>query len=403
MEWPIDARAMRQWFQNRIGYVVAVLLMALATAITFPTYSWLDIVFGAMMTLLIVLFVSIRYGMGPALLAAILSSLYLNYFFVPPILEINFPGRHDIVALAAFVIMAVVVGRLSRSAQQRAVEAERGREEIERLYGELKLAFEKTSHLEAVKRSEQMKSALLDAVTHDLRTPLTAIKAAATTLLTNVTGLSSTPILSPENRRDLIQVVIEETDRLNSFVEELLVFARIQGGGVDTIESPGSVEDVVAAATQRANSILKPFRMTINVPEPDLQVANPRIAAQSLFSLLDNAAKYSPAGSQITVTAEAGEGHALFTVDDEGPGILAEDRDMIFSRFYRRRELSSTAPPGLGMGLAIARGLVEAIGGHISVAEKSGPGARFEFSIPLAKPAVEQEHHVETADQDSRR
>ncbi len=394
---------MRQWLQSRVGYLIALLLIALAWAVTYPIFRAVDFVLGAMAMLLIVLFLSIRFGMGPAIFAALLSAFYLNFFFVPPVLEIELGGGPDVIALPAFILTAIIVGRLSRSAQQRASEAERGRQEIERLYGELQVAFERSSHLEAVKRSEQMKSALLDAVTHDLRTPLTAIKAAATTLQHGATTPEDNEVLTAEHRRDLIDVVIEETDRLNNFVEELLVFARIQGGGVDVIESPGSVEDVTGAATQRASAILREFKVTVETKEPELQVANPRIAAQALYSLLDNAAKYSPTGSSIVIEVYVEGNHAIFAVDDEGPGIPPEDRETIFSRFYRRPTHSNTASPGLGMGLAIARGLVEAIGGNISVKEKQRPGARFEFSIPLAKNTVEQVNHVEIADQNPRR
>lgn len=393
---------MRHWVRKSEGFLIALLLVAIAWIVTYPIFAWMDIVVGTMLMLLIVLFISIRYGMSPAIFAAIISSLYLNYFFVPRILEIDLGAGPDLVALLAFVVMAVVVGRLSQRAAMRASEAERGREEIERLYGELKVAFEKTSQMEAVKRSEQMKSALLDAVTHDLRTPLTAIKAAATTLFNSQSANAQISALSVEHRRALIEVVIEETDRLNNFVEELLVFAKIQGGGVDTIESPGSVEDVIGAAMQRATTILKDFKIVTHTPEPEAQVANPRIAAQALYALLDNAAKYSPAGSQIEVGANVLEGEVLFSVDDEGPGIPAGDRELIFSRFYRRAHSSTASSPGLGMGLAIARGLVGAVGGSIRVAEKTGPGTRFEFSIPRAKGGVEQEYHVETADQNPR-
>jgi two-component system sensor histidine kinase KdpD len=265
------------------------------------------------------------------------------------------------------------------------------REEIERLYGELQLAFEKTSTLEAIKRSEQMKSALLDAVTHDLRTPLTSIKAAATTLSSGIYPNPELPTLSPELRFELINVVVEETDRLNHFIDELLVLAKIQGGNVDIKEPPGRIEDVASAATQRASKVLKDYRLTVNVASRDaeVQLANPRIAAQALYGLLENAAKYSPVGSQITIAVSVEGQSATFSVEDEGPGVPESDRELIFSRFYRRQHPSTAASPGLGMGLAIARGLVDAVGGTIAVVDKPGTGTRFAFSVPLYKAAKE--------------
>jgi K+-sensing histidine kinase KdpD len=394
---------MPQGEKTRLGYAIAPGLIAVAWILTYPFFRHLDFVFGAMLMLLIVLYISIRWGMGPAIISSILASLYLNYYFVEPLLELNFGSGPDVVALPAFIVMSIVVGRLSQRAAQRTHEAERGREEIERLYGELKLAFEKTSNLEAVKRSEQMKSALLDAVTHDLRTPLTAIKAAATTLFTGTFGSSEHAPLNADLRQELIEVVVEETDRLNHFVDELLVLAKIQGGGVDTSEPPGSVDEVTTAATLRAAVGLKDFQVSVQIMDSasEVLVTNPRIAAQALFELLENAAKYSPKGSAIEIGVEADDRNATFTVDDEGTGIPEEERELVFSRFYRRAN-TSISLPGLGMGLAIARGLIEAIGGKIVVSGKTGAGSRFEFSVPLCWSAVKQEDstHVKTSDQD---
>lgn len=381
---------MRSGPQTRLGYLAAVALVAAAALITYPIYIYLDFVVGAMAMLLIVLYISIGFGRGPAILAALLSSLYLNFYFVGQVLHLEMGSGPDMIALFGFMVTAVVVGRLSQNAAQRASEAERGKAEIERLYGELKVAFEKNSNLEAIKRSEQMKSALLDAVTHDLRTPLTSIKAAATTLSNGIYGA---PQLDPKMRRDLIEVVIEETDRLNHFIDELLVLAKIQGGSVDVKEPPGRIDDVISAATQRAAKQLADYRLNISVPSSaaEIQLANPRIAAQALYGLLENAAKYSPPGSAIDVAVSVDPFNATISVDDEGPGVPESDREMIFSRFYRRQHPSTAASPGLGMGLAIARGLVEAVGGTIAVGDKAGTGTRFQFSVPLFQSVTQQD------------
>ena len=379
--------------KSRVGYLVAIALIGAASLITYPFFHYIDFVVGAMAMLLIVLYISIGFGRGPAILAAVLASIYLNYFFVDPAAEVKVGRGPDLIALVGFMVTAVVVGRLSQNAAQRAREAERGREEIERLYGELQVAFERTSNLEAVKRSEQMKSALLDAVTHDLRTPLTSIKAAATTLSNGITGTSDLAPLTPELRLELIEVVIEETDRLNHFIDELLVLAKIQGGNVEVKEPPGRIEDVTAAATQRAAKILREYQLNVEVPSSiaEIEIANPRIAAQALYALLENAAKYSSLGSRIAIEVSIDEMNAKFSVEDEGPGVPDSDRELIFSRFYRRQHPTTAALPGLGMGLAIARGLVDAVGGSIAVADKTGNGTRFEFSVPLFKAAGEQD------------
>src|SRR3569833_2801738 len=143
---------MRSGPQIRLGYLAAVGLVVAASLITYPIYIYLDFVVGAMAMLLIVLYISIGFGRGPAILAAILASLYLNLYFVGQVLHLEMGSGPDMIALFGFMVTAVVVGRLSQNAAQRASEAERGKAEIERLYGELQVAFERTSNLEAVKR-----------------------------------------------------------------------------------------------------------------------------------------------------------------------------------------------------------------------------------------------------------
>ena len=171
------------------------------------------------------------------------------------------------------------------------------------------------------------------------------------------------------------------------------MLAKIQGGSVDVKEPPGRIDDVISAATQRAAKQLSEYRVNIAVPSTaaETQLANPRIAAQAMYGLLENAAKYSPPGSAIDIAVSTDAAKATISVDDEGPGVPESDRELIFSRFYRRQHPSTAASPGLGMGLAIARGLVEAVGGSIAVGDKEGTGTRFQFSVPLFKSVAEQD------------
>ncbi len=137
----------------------------------------------ALALLLIVLLIATRFGSRPAYFASILAALCLNFFFLPPFNTLTIADPENWVALIVFMVIALVAGELSARAKTRAEEAEAGRREIERLYEELRGAFGRASQAEALRRSEQLKTALLDAVTHDLRTPLTSIKASVTTLL----------------------------------------------------------------------------------------------------------------------------------------------------------------------------------------------------------------------------
>src|ERR1051326_2621841 len=180
--------------------------------------------------LLVVTVCAIRWGSGPALLAALFAGLCLNYFFIPPVRTWNIAHPQDWVAFLVFFAVALLVGQLSSRAQRQAIEAEERRREIENLYEQLKHAFEEASEAESLRRSEKLKTALLDAVTHDLRTPLTSIKASVTTLLG--AGERADVSLGAEAHRELLDVINEETDRLNRLVEEMMQLAKVEAGAL---------------------------------------------------------------------------------------------------------------------------------------------------------------------------
>src|SRR5712691_7898115 len=159
------------------------------------------------------------WGIGPALLAAGAATAAYSYYFLPPVgFAIDDPD--DWIAFVTFIVTAVVAGELASRAERRAAEADASRLEVERLYEELRQAFDRASEAEAARRNEQLKAALLDAMTHNLRTPLTAIKAAVTALISSGAWTPASD-LSSEGRRELLQVIDEESDRLNRFIEGL--------------------------------------------------------------------------------------------------------------------------------------------------------------------------------------
>src|SRR5262249_35553035 len=194
-----------------------------------------------------------------------------------------------------FVITDITVGQLSARARRRAEEASRGRQEIERLYEELRGAFEQASQAEALRRSEALKSALLDAVTHDIRTPLTSIKASVTTLLDE--GRSNDAALDAEGRNELLAVIDEETDRLNKFVEGLIGLARIEAGAMNLRRRWGVVDDIIAAALERAAPLTRDHRIEIELQKeiPAVRVDSAAVS-EVVYTLIDNATKYAPKG-----------------------------------------------------------------------------------------------------------
>jgi K+-sensing histidine kinase KdpD len=330
-------------------------------------------------------------GSRPAFLTSVAAVLCLNFFFLPPYHTFTIADSHNWAAFVAFLITALTAGQLSGYARRRAAESEERMQEIERLYTELQEAFDQASQAEALRQSEQLKSALLDAVTHDIRTPLTSIKASVTTLLEDVKrdGSSDENVLALDNegREEFLEIIDEETDRLNKFVGEMVELARIEAGKMNLRRIWTEVPEVISNALERAAARLSGHKVTMEIESelPTVRVDAPSIA-EVVYVLLDNAAKYSAEGSALRVSARRGTGETVeIAVEDEGKGIAPEMREKVFEKFHRASEGSSGHyPGGLGMGLAIARGIIESQGGRIWSEDGVGEfTTKFVFSVPI--------------------
>lgn len=330
----------------------------------------------ALVLLLGVLVAASRWGSRVGAATAVVSVVAFNFFFLPPTGTLTIADPLNWVALAVFLAVALVAGELSSRARRRADEADASRLESERLYAALQDAFSREASAEAFRQSEQLKASLLDAVTHNLRTPITSIKASATTLLTPGAELDD------ETRRELVNVVGEEADRLNAMVEDLIGLAKIEGGHFRLAHGWCSLEDVVAGAVARIGRERRGQIRTAISPNLPVVRVDARATEEVVYQLLDNALQYSPAGAPVVVSAAAdGDERVEVVVDDEGPGVPAEEHAHIFEKFQRG---SRATGGGLGMGLAIARGLARAHGGDLTVASRpGGPGARFVLRLPI--------------------
>ena len=390
------------------GYLLAVLIIAAVTAVLAPFHEQINSTTVALALLLAVLFIATVWGSRPAFVASVLGMLCFNFFFLPPVGTFTIADPQNWVALAAFTVTAVTAGQLSARAKRRAEEAEAGRRESSRLYHELQGAFERASHAEALRRSEQLKSALLDAVTHDLRTPLTSIKASVTTLLKErrATRDGEPPVkLDDEGRQEMLEVIDEEADRLNHFIEGMVELARIEAGDLHLRRRWGAVDEIISMALARAEPSRERHRVEVEVEsELPLVRIDARAVAEVIYLLLDNATKYSPPGTRIGIQAGRAPGEMVqIAVEDEGRGIPPHLRERIFDKFFRATPDYAAAldrPSGIGMGLAIARGIVEAHGGRIWVEDGAGGrGARVVFTVPIGD--EEQPATVESAEGES--
>jgi len=235
-------------------------------------------------------------------------------------------------------------------------------------------AIEDASHAEAAGRSEVLKSALLDSLAHDIKTPLTSIKAAATSLLG----------AAPESERELLTIIDEEADRLNRLSAEVIAMARVDAGKLHLEKRSVAAGDLLRGALSELAGELRGHPVTLDAgPALPPALADPELMQQVIKHCIENAVKYSPEGLPIAVSATLKNGRIVIGIADRGPGIEENERLRIFERFYRgRRHRFETR--GTGMGLAIAKGIVEAHGERIWVESERGQGSTFYFSLAPA-------------------
>lgn len=237
-------------------------------------------------------------------------------------------------------------------------------------------AVEQLGQTEAARQGEQLRTALLDAVTHALRTPLTSIKASVTNLLSN-------PSLKEPQRQELLTIINEESDRLNRLVGEAGEMARLDAGEVELQVAPHPIDHVITAALEHCRNKLDNRVVHVQVAEnlPMVRVDVAR-AREALVQLIENANQYSPHDQPITITSEASDNFVVTSVADRGAGIDDPEQTLIFEKFYRGRD-QRHGVEGTGMGLPIAKAIVEAHGGTMNLTSQRGRGSVFSFTLPI--------------------
>jgi two-component system, OmpR family, sensor histidine kinase KdpD len=233
-------------------------------------------------------------------------------------------------------------------------------------------------HVLNLEESERLRTALFNSVSHELRTPLASMMGAATSLQ------DSEELYSPEQRADLLKTIEEGASRMNRVVQNLLDMTRLESGTFKLNEDWCDVQDIIGVAVADFPEELQSRWLDIDVQQ-DLPLikADFELLVQVLVNILDNAIKYSSQGTDIQITASCDEAAVLLGVGDRGPGILRQDRERVFEKFYRLR----TAHPvsGTGLGLSICMAIVEAHGGSISVDDRPGGGSMFTISLPVER------------------
>ncbi len=269
-----------------------------------------------------------------------------------------------------------------RPEDPRPLQAPEQLHQLEIFASQTALAIERAQLAEDAERAqvraetERLRNSLLSSVSHDLRTPLASITGAASTLLENDERLDA------DTRRDLLETLHEEADRLNRLVQNLLEMTRLESGALQLHTEWHSVEEVVGAALGRFGKALMRRAVTTRVP-PELPLVpmDDVLIEQVLINLIDNVLKYTPAESPIEVTAEDTGGAVLIEVADRGPGLPPGEERQIFEKFHRAEAAPTVR--GAGLGLAICRGIVQAHGGRIWAENRPGGGVTVRFTLPV--------------------
>ena len=250
-------------------------------------------------------------------------------------------------------------------------------------------AIERTQLAEEARRArlrietEQLRNSLLSSVSHDLRTPLAVVTGATSTLLDEATAPKD-----PATRRELLETAHTEALRLNRLVRNLLDMTRLEAGALQVHKDAQPLEEVVGAALNRMEDRLRGRAVHTDVPaDLPLVAFDSALIEQVLINLLENATKYTPAGSPIDISARAVDGEVHVEVADRGPGVSPKEAERVFEKFYRVRQGEGG---GVGLGLTICRGIVAAHGGRIWVDPREGGGAVFRFTLPIGETSGEE-------------
>lgn len=310
-----------------------------------------------MLFLLAVAVAAFKLGRGPSLAAAGVGVAAYDYFFVPPPFDFKPTDTRYFLTFAMMFGISVVMSSLTLRLRQQEQDASRAALRAE---------------------TEELRNALLSTVSHDLRTPLAVITGAAT-------ALRDEPDVPDAVRRDLLETVCEEADRMERLVSNLLEMTRLESGSLAPNRQWVPLIEVVGSAFARLERRLETRAARTAIPE-DLPLisVDPVLLEHLVVNLLENAVKHTPPGTSIELSASLHAGEIVLEVADSGPGLPTGDEERIFERFHRGP--NSTAP-GAGLGLPIARGIAQVHGGRLVAANRPGGGAVFRLTLPITSPA----------------
>lgn len=365
-------RYLPPWLRPLFPYAasIALVLLAAATAsvsVHLASSAGLTLIF-----LVAVVISANRFGLWPSVFTSVLSVLCWDFFFTLPYYSLTLDDPTDVFALIAFLTAALIISGMTAQIQRQSEHLEAAGLERTRLARE----FE---HVLMTAETERIRNALLTSVSHDLRTPLTTIIGALSTL--KLMGTT----FSPAIRNELMETARREAERLDRFVGNLLDITRLEGGSIRARLVSLDASEVLESALERAQSLIDDRTLDVEIPDDVPAVrADYVLLEQVFFNVIDNAAKYSPPCSTISIGLAADDAFVRVRIADEGPGIPPEACEKIFEKFTRI-EQGDSRTPGTGLGLMICRGFLAIMHGTIKAANRTDrTGAVFEIALPRA-------------------
>lgn len=370
-------RAPRQ-IRPLLGSATGVGLVVAVVAALVPVRGEVSSVTPALVLVVPVVLAALIGGGVAAVAVALVAALAFNLAFIRPYWTLKVDVVDDAVALVVFLAVALVVGRLvaleserRRATEQRATELQTLYERLEQVVAERERLAEEANRLRVLEEVDEQRAGLLRAVSHDLRTPLSTIRAVATDLLDGAD-------YDTQTQRELLEAVAEEAERLDRLVANLLSMSRIEAGALRPERQAVDLHELVTHQAKRLRSLFRQVRLEVDAPE-DLPLVDGDHTQLDLVvsNLLENAARHAPPGSTARLRARRVDGAVELRVSDEGQGIPHFEHERIFEPFFRGGGSRSS-----GLGLAICRAVVEAHGGRIAVESSLGYGATFIVTLP---------------------
>ena len=337
-------------------YCLIIPLLALATLLGEWGKRHLDPANLVVVYLLLVVWVAVKWGRGPAIWTSALSVLVFDFFLIPPYLTLTVEDTQYLFTLAGFLIVGLLISELIIKAREQE---------------------KKVKELELVRESEKLQAALFNSISHDLRTPLVSITGTLSMLLHDSSWLDE------QTKKELIENAFEQSDRLNRLVSNLLDMSRVEAGVLKPILKPCDLTDVIGVALEELKEKLKDRVVEVQIPGGFEEIrVDFSLIVKVFVNLIDNAMKYSDEKSPIKIFAHAEASHARVEIMDAGCGIPVGDLKKVFDKFYRAENLNQAR--GMGLGLSICRGIIEAHQGEIwAKKNQNSKGTTIVVLLPL--------------------